>query len=209
MFFIVEVDNDGFQILDPNGNSIDSALDGTLRRLLVQANFKPGEVLQVSDGAAAEDPAAEVKERLLNGGSDDMSIDGSTPVSFVVNADGSDDIRLASLRLVMVADEIKMEPDDFGPIDDLLNGVKVEVRSNSVTTQIALVKKTTDFLDFHGPSTQPFDRSGNKDLMIVQHNFGGSKLVAGSGDFVKVTIQDDLSDNKIKSFFGSVAGVKV
>lgn len=40
MFFIVEVDNDGFQILDSSGNDIGSMLDGTSYRLLVEALIK-------------------------------------------------------------------------------------------------------------------------------------------------------------------------
>lgn len=187
-------------------NDVDVA---ATKRLQVETAFKPGVVLQVSEGAATDDPTAEVKERLENGGSDDMSVDGTTPVEFTVDADPTDDIKLASLRLVMVANTIKIGDNDFGPLAGLTNGVKVEVRSNSVTTQIALAKLTTDFLDFHGPSVIPFDRSGSEDLMVVQHNFGGTKLKAGTGDFVKVTIQDDLSSSQVRAFFGSVAGVKV
>lgn len=40
MFFVVEVDNDGFQILDSSGNSIGSVLDGASYRLLVEALIK-------------------------------------------------------------------------------------------------------------------------------------------------------------------------
>ena len=191
---------------------IDDATEATNKRLLVEADFKPGIYIGTQEGSTVENPAAEVKQNLEDsGGSSDLGVDGSgTPVEFTFDADPTDDIRLASLRFVLICNTIRTDVGSFGPLNSALtNGVKVEVRSNSVTTQIALLKETVHFLGFHGPSSQPFDRSGSYDQMIIQHSFGGTKLFAGTGDFVKVTVQDDLSSNQFEYFFVSVAGQKV
>lgn len=191
---------------------IDDATESTNKRLLVEADFKPGIYIGTQEGSVVENPAAEVRQNLKDGGSsDDLAVNGSsTAVEFSIGADATDDIRLASLRFVMIANQIRTDQGSFGPLTSALtNGLKVEVRSNSVTTEIYLLKETVHFLGFHGPSSQPFDRSGPYDQMIVQHSFGGTKLIAGSGDFVKVTVQDDLSSSQFEFFFASVSGQKV
>lgn len=53
MFVIVEVDNDGFQILDPSGNAIGSLIDGTSYRLLVEALIKRSASSAVTSVAAS------------------------------------------------------------------------------------------------------------------------------------------------------------
>lgn len=53
MFFIVEVDNDGFQILDSSGNDIGSMLDGASYRLLVEALIKRSSSSAVTSVAAS------------------------------------------------------------------------------------------------------------------------------------------------------------
>lgn len=53
MFFVVEVDNDGFQILDSSGNSIGSILDGASYRLLVEALIKRSATSSVTNVTAS------------------------------------------------------------------------------------------------------------------------------------------------------------
>ena len=53
MFFIVEVDNDGFQILDSSGNDIGSMLDGASYRLLVEALIKRSSTTAVTNVAGS------------------------------------------------------------------------------------------------------------------------------------------------------------
>lgn len=53
MFFVVEVDNDGFQILDSSGNDIGSMLDGASYRLLVEALIKRSSSSAVTSVAAS------------------------------------------------------------------------------------------------------------------------------------------------------------
>ena len=53
MFFIVEVDNDGFQILDSSGNDIGSMLDGASYRLLVEALIKRSATSAVTNVAGS------------------------------------------------------------------------------------------------------------------------------------------------------------
>jgi hypothetical protein len=196
-----------YEDADSKARRVGALKDGNLYRALIQATIAPGQTINI--GASISDPALGVRDRLKNSGSDNMLVDGSsTSVEFSIGADQSNDIKLYSLRFVMVANQIR-EDNCFGPISGLTNGVKVEVRSNSVTTQIALLKYTVDFFDFHGPIPEIVERGGPDDVLIVQSNFGGVKLVADSGDFVKVTIQDDLTSNNFKWFFASVVGMKV
>lgn len=52
-FVLVEVDNDGFQVLDPNGNAIGSVIDGATYRLLTETTFKSGEDVATQTTLAA------------------------------------------------------------------------------------------------------------------------------------------------------------
>lgn len=60
-FYIVEVDNEGFQFLDENGNALSSELDATLRRLVTKAKIQnaAGTVIDPAvEHTAADSPHA-------------------------------------------------------------------------------------------------------------------------------------------------------
>jgi hypothetical protein len=68
----------------------------------------------------------------------------------------------------------------------------VEVTSGGVTGTVALLQQNEDFVNFASPGGFEWVVS-SKDLLASTWLVGGGlKLEAGSGDQVKVTVQDDI-----------------
>jgi len=161
------------------------------KRLLVEAQLAPGNSVTVTPA----NPQNIIKNRLEYGGSDNLLVDGgSSPTVFSYNADPTQNVRLVEIRFVMVADAIECDGAHFGPISTVASGVKLEVQAGGSLSEIAVVKQTEDFLDFYSPGGIFFDRTGLKDIIVAAIHLGGAPVLeAGSSDFVKVTVQDDLT----------------
>lgn len=194
---------------DASGNAITSLLDGGARRIQVEASIAPGQ--SVSIGAPVpENPTNIVRQKLLNSGSSNMLVDGDpTPIVFQFDADATDDIKIGEIRLVFSATAINMDGNSFGADPDLANGCLLEVNSGGSLVTLANVVRNEDFLSF--PGGLPFlDRSGVQDILAVSYNLGGAvKLIAGTGDYVRMTIRDDINGTSYKLFEATVYGVKV
>lgn len=151
--------------------------------------------LTVSTTIIPTDLSRVVNEYVTNNGSPDLLVDGdSTPVEFTLLADSTYDTYILMLKFVIVCTDTKFGKEAFlDKLNPLDNGVLVQIRSNNVTTDIQNIKQSEDFLVF-GCETS-LDRNGTKDVLTTTLNLGGAKLVAGSGDFVKVTIRDDVRDS--------------
>jgi hypothetical protein len=200
------------RLYDKDGNPIATVSGITVTdtvQLAVQATIAPGQ--SVSTTSTPGDLSLVVLDTVKNGGSEDLAVNGSlTPVEFVFNADATNDISLNEVRFVLVANTVKIDGASFGPSSTLPNGVLLEIRSDSNTTSVATVKKTEDFLSSYSPGGTTLDRSGSTDLIVAGFYFGGAaKLKAGTGDFVKVTIRDDLSAGTYKHLTCTVHGTKV
>jgi hypothetical protein len=177
--------------------------------LQVESSIAPDSVISVTPPVSSSSNI--FMQRVENGGSDDLSIDGSSvPVEFVVNADASDDIILYEVRFVMVVNSLSIDGTSFGSISALTNGVLLTVKSNSIETNIANLQINEDFLSLYSPGGTYLEYAAENDFIVSGMYFGGNtKLYAGSSDFVKITVRDDLSSAaKFKYFTCTVHGKK-
>lgn len=162
-----------------------------------------------------EDPMDIYDEHVENGGSGDLRVDGSgTPVVFTAEADASRDVRLYEIRVTFSSDDFIVDGISFGPNSALANGIKIDLEVNGGTTYtLKTIKRNTDFLQFFGSvigSNTVINNSGPKDAIVSTFALGGlMKLETGTTDKISVTIQDDLTSNKLKVLEVNVYGVKV
>lgn len=152
----------------------------------------------VSSVSVPSDPGNIVSDFVKSGGSPNLIVDGSgTPIEFVFNAHVSEDIALIGLDFVGTTGDFKLDDGSahFGQQNELGNGLKVEIRSNNETVEIFNFKQNEHFAHFSGGGDQFTLHAMSKDFMRSSWNIGGAiRLVGGSGDFVKVTVRDKLTD---------------
>jgi hypothetical protein len=164
----------------------------------------------VSTSPATLLPAQIHRVQVQNAGSPNLRVDGSgTPVNFDVPADGTDDIWVDEIRITMTANPVDTDGAHFGPVTTLTNGLRIQVRSNGVTTDLVNMKLTEDFLAYSSREASRIDRSGSKDTLVAGWCLGGIvKLLNGSGDFVRVTVRDNLTSVKFLYLTCTVHGIK-
>jgi len=176
---------------------IDDTEDANVKRIQTENRFAPNQVLQVTQSVIPVNPANFIQDKLREPGtSPDMVVDGSgTPVEFSFDADPSDDLLLFELRIIISALAIDFTGSKFANLAKLTNGVKIDVRSNSVTAEIFNIKQNENFLELISPAGVFLDKESTNDVLAIGLNFGANvPLIGGSGDFVKITIRDDLVD---------------
>jgi len=136
----------------------------------------------------------------VNGGSVDMSVDGTTPVEFMIGADATKSIVIESLTFESFASGIKI--DKFLSLNsELTNGIVVEVKSQDTVFQFVPIKNTNEFdAHFsHGPgrSFRITYASGN-DAMVARFSPRNPFIIKKQGtyatdDYIKVIVQDNIS----------------
>ena len=148
---------------------------------------------------------------LKDGANDNLAVDGSgTPVEFEVLADPTDNLQLNQIQFVIVDNAIKVDGTQFINVNELANGMKIEIRSNSSTVELVNLKLTEDFLRIASPGGIILDRSSTRDMLVINIGLGGAvSLINGSGDFVRVTVRDDLSQSHFKYFKVTLKATKV
>lgn len=181
------------------------------KRILVEAAIAPGSSIATTTGASAGEGA--VAERLLNGSSYDMVVNGSgTPVTFQFDALPVDDVVLNSLRLVFSAGFFDFTGNAFGKGGGALsNGVTASIVSNNgaFSGQLAELMVNEDFLRLLDFSVS---QAGSTDVMAASVPFTGNiRLVGGSSDYVRVTINDNLTPGSrgITHFTATVYGTEI
>ena len=208
-------------LVDSAGNLVGVVLDGSVYRLQTDSKVAKGasalghlEGLDVSSGivrlkstlysqdgdpiafgSVAPNPENIKNAHVLNGGSDDLRVDGSTtPVAFTYGADATYDISILDVKFVLAANSITFGTNYFGSESGpLSNGVLVEVTSNGNTGTVDTLKTNEDFVFFASPGGFNWIVS-SKDMIYSGWLVGGGlKLYAGTGDNIKVTIRDDLT----------------
>lgn len=172
---------------------IDDITDSAQKRLLVEADFKPGANIQVSVGPAAD--SGVTSDFLLNAGSEDMIVNGSvTPVTFSYAPQDGYDIQLTSLRLVSSANSFVFDGSTFGKGGGALtNGVTIDIVANEGTfvEQLAVLKVNEDFVRLLS-----FDIAVGTTSTVLAASlpFGGNVILHyGSGDSISMTINDNLT----------------
>lgn len=187
----------GAKDVDGNAAVLELAADGALR-----VNPSLGGNVGNRVFAALED----------SGGDVNLYVDGSTTsVPYSYDADASDDIYITQIRFVINATDIQFKEGSgdgtFHKLNALTNGLLLQVRSESTTYDLANFKRDEEFLAFGGNDV--FDKAGTSDLLTASYKTSGIKLVAGSADFVKVTVRDDLENAGHIFFACYVMGYKV
>jgi hypothetical protein len=221
---IARLTNDGYlhtvtELIDENRNKVgiiyDSGNDvsGATYRLQVESDIKPGASINV--GAPLPSNPTLLYTIFLKDsiGSENLLVNGSsTPVEFSVDADSTQDITLNELRFVFSTDDMTFDGESFGPNIALTNGIKIDITvNNGDYAELINIKINEDFLRFVSSAgiNILLNNTGPKDICIASFNLGGNmKLVAGSGDFVKVTIRDDLTSVKLHYLTATLYGVK-
>jgi hypothetical protein len=158
-----------------------------------------------------EDLAQIFSEFLKDGANESLKVDGSsTPVEFEVLADVTDDLKLNEIQFVIVNNKVTIDGNQFINQNILPNGLKIEIRSNDATVELGTLTQSEDFLSIASSGGILLDRSANVDLLVITIALGGAvTLVNGSGDFVRVTVQDNLSSNDWKYFKVTLKATKV
>ena len=205
-------------LYDSSGNAIGVVLDDSVYRLQTDSKVAKGDSalvhLDAIDTATGHgrlkatlytpdgDPVAfgAISSSLKNdyamySSSPDLLVDGSvTPVVFTYLADSTYNISLQEIRFTLVANGITFGNGYFGATaGPLTNGVLVQVISGGNTTTIFNIKTNEHFINFASPAGWEWIVS-NKDVMTSAYLIGGGvKLIAGSGDQVKITVRDDIT----------------
>lgn len=202
-------------LFNVDGYDVDTIDTDGYNRLQVESSIAPGSIIGI-DGDVSITAALPITslsdifiQDLKNGGSNNLLVNGSvTPVEFVINADSSNDILIYEIRFVFVADEIKLGENKFGKID-IINGIKLEIKSNGITTEIVNIVINEDFFKLYSKGGTFIDHSGNKDILTAGIYLSGVGILkAGSSDFIKITIRDTLNISSNKLFTCTVHGVK-
>lgn len=138
----------------------------------------------------------------LNGSSFDLNVDGSvTPVVFQVDAGVTYDQLVFSLVFEAFDDGIKMDT-FLGQNVELTNGILIEIKAEDNIFQFKPIRNTQEFDSLFsfgaGRSWQTVFASGTDSLVA---RFGTSvpftmkpQGTYGTDDYIKVTIQDNLSN---------------
>ena len=181
--------------------------DGGLHHL---KSLDDGTIAVINSSYPVSDPTRIVGGFVEDGGSSDLNVDGSsTPVVFSFNADPDKDITLLSIDFVMVASSMKFGGDGFGPLNSALtNGIGVDLKINGVEASFTIMKTTEDFLHFASPGGFQYIVSSN-DIISSAYIIGGAmRLHAGAVDYLRITINDDLSSSLFDYFRCRVRAVK-
>lgn len=204
----MSADSPAVIIYNSDGYEVTVASDGYSYRLYTDAVFNAGSSVLISP--IPSDPTLIVANKLTNGGSANLLVDGSSvSVDFKYDADATKDIKLSEVRLVFVANSIDFRGTRFGARPELTNGVEIKVKSNGVETTLATLTLNEDFLAFHSPNQIFMEQSGSNDAIAVGYLIGGAiELKAGTDDYLGITIQDDLTHGSYKYFQATGYGIK-
>jgi len=157
------------------------------------------------------DPTAFVLDYGANvGGTTTMLVDGSvTPVVFEIGPTITDEVwSIRELLLIFTADDFSFDGDSFGSINALTNGISIDIVKDSVATTVFVVKQNEDFLRV--PGRMPLvNNTGPKDVLGAALSFQGLVLNEATGDYVRLTVADDLTSVKLKYLTSTLFAVKV
>lgn len=182
-----------FSDLTPE-NTIDDPITGISANVITEEGNNKLLVKTFSAPVAISDYFFQKAE---NGGSSSLTVNGSTtPVTFTINADSSEDIFLQELRFT--GDDGGIQIDNFmGLNSPLSNGINVVVTSSGNTFEFFPIKATSDFQAHfswgNGKDFNSYAGSGNDFVTASFSPLNPIRLVAGTADKAEVTINDNLT----------------
>ena len=181
--------------------------DTNQKRLQTESRLAPGSKVNIGTAVPAN-PASLVVEFLKNGGSENLLVNGATtPVVFEYAPAAGEIVALDSLIFVFSADDIYFDGSKFGSITGLAPGIQIKLDLDVVTT-IFTVAINEDFLRIPGPPPI-VNNTGPKDFLEASFSFGGLiKLHGDDSDKVTVTINDNLTDVRLKYLTATLYGVE-
>ncbi len=149
-------------------------------------------VVQASDSNVIV-ATAHVSEYVLNGGSNDMAVDGTTPVTFSYTPPAGKDFKVSRLLLYLET-STAMDSIEFGNIAVLANGVLINVAGETITTWQDNVDMLTDMFDL----TQAGEAFGKVTRTLAgrwtfARDIPGKSLLVPNGQGFDIVIQDNLS----------------
>ena len=142
----------------------------------------------------------------LNGtGTDNMKIDGSvTPQEFIVKADAVNDLIVSEITFYALVNEgIQFSNADFLHIGALTNGISFSFKTDDNTYIPFDPVKTTEHKLTHimsGNNTHVIEEESSFTVIRVTHRFDHARIAVRkqgtfvSDDFLKITINDNLTD---------------
>lgn len=155
-------------------------------------------------------PSAFILMFVENGGSGNLRVDGSvTPVQFIQGPTVTDEQwSLRELLLTFTADDFAFDGLSFGPNAALTNGFPIEVVKDGVATEVFRIKQNEDFIRV--PGRIPLvNNTGPKDVLGAVLAFDGLILNEATNDFIRITINDDMTSVKFKYLTATVFAAKV
>jgi hypothetical protein len=154
------------------------------------------DLLTVAEGLKPTHPGPFFNEFLENGGSSDLNVDGSsTPVDFTLSPPSG---KIYHIHKVLIGiEDTSINHDKFGGITGgLTNGILFKVKENGTERDLIPValKKNAGFY------VVAFDvtiSSSTTDILVARWDFSDSgttlKLQDSTSDYLKLTVQDDLT----------------
>ncbi len=143
-------------------------------------------------------------EFLLNGGSEDMAVDGSvTPVEFSYTVPTDTRVKLSQAFMTMEDGPLAFRPGDFGAISGVLtNGVEVSITpfggvKTVMETWVTNREIRNTIFDFDTEFRTDGQYVGR---WTMTSDFAGGELFLNDGDKFSVIIQDDLTPLDFMSF---------
>lgn len=187
---------------------IDDIEDSNVKRLQTQALLAPGSTVNIGTSIPADPANLEIRF-LEYSGSEDMLVDGSTPVEFSFAPSAGQIIAVESLLIVFTADDFEFDGASFGPKTAMTTGIEFKLTINSTTTTVFTIKQNEDFLRIPG-RVPVINNSGPKDLLSAAFVFGGLvKLNGDDGDKISAIVNDDLTSVKFKYLTATMYGAEV
>lgn len=198
---------DDFQVSSTGTTVVTRAFQDIIQRSKVTslardpANPRLG-VLGISGSVTAGegDVTGRIIEFALNGGSNDLRVNGSvTPVEFIINASATKERFFTSLRFSALGSGIQFTK-FLSQNTALVNGVLVTIRSNNSEITFPAIKATEDFASLFSRGASDFevyDVSGT-DYFRASLSFTApfqlfKQATFATDDFIKISIRDDLT----------------
>lgn len=131
---------------------------------------------------------------LLNGGSQDLRVDGSGGANIeFIHAPGVGQTLFVQKVVFELRDDGALKLDQFGSLPGLTNGVLAEVRSVGNIVTSTTIKNNGDFISA-ADIIFALDQFQGSSILVYNVLFAQNITLFGDkGDFIKLTIRDDLT----------------